>query len=156
MSTEHLIVFYDGNCPFCVGWIKFLLDRDGHDRLRFASLDSEWSTRFFSEHNLKHPGKESIVVWDGEFLRLRSRAVVTIAESLPGIWQLGRHVDILPIGMRDGTYDWVARNRYKWFGKYDKCWYPMAAGRRKFLDLEESNLQHATHGSEAVNDSHPQ
>ncbi|MEX0324873.1 MAG: thiol-disulfide oxidoreductase DCC family protein [Puniceicoccaceae bacterium] len=156
MSKAQLIVFYDGNCPFCVGWVKFLLDRDGHDRLRFASLDSAWSTRFFSEHNLKHPGKDSIVVWDGEFIRQRSAAAMAIAEALPGIWQLGRHMDILPRGFRDGTYDWVAQNRYKWFGKYNSCWVPKAGDRRKFLDFEESPSQDAAHGSQPVDNPTPQ
>ena len=156
MGNDHLIVFYDGNCPFCVGWVKFLLDRDGHDRLRFASLDSDWSTRFFAERNLKHPGRESIVVWDGEFLRLRSAAAVTVAEALPGIWRLGRHIDIFPVRVRDNGYDWVARNRYKWFGKYDSCWIPKAEDRRKFLDLAKSSVQHRGHGDQADDDPRPQ
>jgi predicted DCC family thiol-disulfide oxidoreductase YuxK len=146
MDSDRLIVFYDGKCPFCVGWVKFLMDRDGNDRFRFASLQSDWAARFFQEQNLKHPGMESVVTWDGSFLETRSAAAITLAGRLPGIWSVGRHMDIFPTRLRNNIYDWVAQNRYKWFGTYDQCWVPKPEDRRKFLDLEGGGVQHADHG----------
>ena len=155
MTENHLIVFYDGQCPFCVHWVKFLLDRDGDDRLRFASLDSEWSDRFFTKQNLKHPGKESLVVWDKGFLKRQSEAAIALAGVLPGIWNLGRHIDIFPTRFRNDSYDFIAKNRYKWFGQYDKCWVPKLEDWRKFLDLESTGVQPANHGDTAEDDTRP-
>jgi predicted DCC family thiol-disulfide oxidoreductase YuxK len=149
MKEEQLIVFYDSNCPFCVGWVKFLLDRDGNDRLRFAALQGEWANRFFKEHNLKHPGMESLVVWDQGFLKVRSDATIALAEALPGIWSMGRHVDVFPRRFRDQAYDMVAGNRYKLFGKYDECWVPKSSDKWKFLDLETAGVHDAPDGDQA-------
>jgi predicted DCC family thiol-disulfide oxidoreductase YuxK len=156
MDVEHLIVFYDGTCPFCVSSVKFLLDRDGRDRLRFASLESDWSNRFFAEQNLKHPGMDSLVVWDKGFLKRQSGAAIALAEVLPGIWSLGRHFDIFPTGFRDNAYDLIARNRHKWFGRYDKCWIPKPDDRRKFLDLATTAVHDSQDGDQPGNVSRPE
>jgi predicted DCC family thiol-disulfide oxidoreductase YuxK len=136
MTREHLIVFFDGECPFCVGWIKFLIDRDADDRFRFASLQSDWTARFLSRHGIEESLPDSILVWDGEQLRTRSAALITIAEALPGVWHGIRHLDIFPRDFRDRIYAAIARNRHKLFGKYEACWVPSAAVRGKFLDSE--------------------
>lgn len=155
MRTDRVIVFYDGKCRFCVGWVKFLIDRDGNDRLRFAALQSDWATEFFRKQNLKHPGMESVATWDGSFLQTRSAAAITLAGALPGIWNVGRHIDIFPSRFRNSIYDWVAENRYKWFGTYDQCWLPKPDDLRKFLDLEAGEGQHAGNGDQAGNDRAP-
>lgn len=143
MSTgaDHLVVFYDGTCPFCIGWVKFLLDRDGDDRLRFASLQSNWSKAFFREHGLGQPGLESVLVWDGRRLHSRSEAIAELGAALPGIWGLGRHLRAIPIPMRENSYRWIARNRHRWFGQRENCWLPDAGERRKFLDLDDPVYQ---------------
>jgi len=135
MPPERLILFYDGVCPFCIGWVRFLLDRDGHDRLRFAALQSDWTRRFFQERGLPHPGTGSIRVWDGQHLYDRSEAAGMIARSLPGIWKLAAGLQRLPKSWRDGLYDWIAGRRYQWFGRRDQCWVPGPEVREKFLDL---------------------
>ena len=137
MKSGQLVVFYDGKCPFCVGWVKFLLDRDGDDRLRFAALQSDWTGAFFAERGLARPGVESVLVWDGREMKSRSEAALALAEALPGVWSLGRHLDILPDTLRNKVYGFIAERRYDWFGKYDSCWVPKAADRAKFLDLEK-------------------
>jgi len=137
MKAGHLLVFFDAKCPFCVSWVKFLLDRDGYDRLHFASLQSEWTARFFQEHDLEPPELESVLVWDDHQLLAESQAIATLAEALPGIWQAGRHLTLLPSGLRHKAYRFVADRRHSWFGKYDSCWTPKPEDRRKFLDLTE-------------------
>ena len=134
MKADKRIVFYDGECPFCIGWVKFLLDRDGDDRFRFAALQGDWARDFFAEKGLPHPGMDSVVVWDGAALHRQSEAVVALAEALPGIWHLGRHLSLVPESWRDGAYRIVAKNRYRWFGKRQACWVPGAGERAKFLD----------------------
>jgi predicted DCC family thiol-disulfide oxidoreductase YuxK len=152
MSREYLIVFYDGKCPFCIGWTKFLIDRDGYDRLRFADLHGEWAHQFFASHNLKHPGMESVVTWDGGFLARRSAAAITLATALPGVWGMGKHLDLLPARLLDTLYDGIAKNRYRWFGQRDQCWIPKPEDRRKFLDMDPSGHPHSQDGHQSGND----
>ena len=152
MEPSRLIVFYDGSCPFCNGWIKFLLDRNGADRLRFAALESSWTLEFFESRHLRHPGTEALIVWDKGFLSRGSGAVAAIAAQLPGIWKLGRHLDLIPVKVREPLYKWVARNRYRWFGRREACWIPDGATRMKFLDLKEAAVQDSGNGDRQGND----
>ena len=146
MERDHLLILFDGECPFCVGWIKFLIDRDADDRFRFASLQSEWTARFLEDHNIDRNLPDSILVWDGEHLRSRSAALIAIAEELPGIWHGMRHLDLFPQGFRDRVYGAIARNRHKLFGKYEACWVPQAGVRGKFLDSDSPAPQNFSNG----------
>jgi predicted DCC family thiol-disulfide oxidoreductase YuxK len=107
----RLLVFYDGQCPFCLGWVRFLLRRDRADRLRFASLQGDWAASFFRANGLDRPDA-----------------------ALPWPWSWGRGLGILPRGLRDGLYRWIARNRYRWFGRHEQCQLPGAGEARKILD----------------------
>lgn len=139
MKAGTRIVFFDSSCPFCVGWIKFLLDRDGANRLRFASLQSGWSRRFFTDHGLRHPGMGSVLVWDGERLYRESGAVIEVLGCLGGVWQAGRWLQHIPAGIRDRLYRFIGERRTDWFGKYATCWLPREEDRAKFLDASERN-----------------
>jgi len=157
MESDHLVVLYDGHCPFCIGWVKFLLDRDGNDRLRFASLQSSWTHQFLAKQGLVAPEPESLLVWDGTRLHRESEAMARLAEALPGIWQSGRHVERIPENLRNRAYRFVAERRHRWFGKKHECWVPKPGDRRKFLDLSGSGEHHPDHGSQAGDpeDPHP-
>ncbi|NDV63111.1 DUF393 domain-containing protein [Puniceicoccales bacterium CK1056] len=146
MESGLRIVFYDGQCPFCVGWIKFLLDRDAKDHLRFASLQSDWSSRFFERNGLDQPAMDSVLVWDGQYLHAQSEAIISIAEILPGIWHGGRFIGKLPPRIRDGAYTFIAERRHDLFGKKEKCWLPSEDYRRKFLDLSDPVYKSAQDG----------
>lgn len=145
MESDHLVILFDGECPFCVGWIKFLVDRDADDRFRFASLQSDWAARFIRAHGIDEPLPDSILVWDGKHLKTRSAAIIAIAEELPGIWHGMRHLDLFPNRFRDKIYAFIARNRHKLFGKYETCWLPKAETRWKFLDSEDTTDKDQSH-----------
>jgi len=134
MKEREIWVFYDGECPFCVGWVKFLLDRDGENRLRFAALQGNWATAFFEEQGMPHPGLERIAAWDGDRLHLGTAAISAIGGALSGIWRGIRYLERLPEGMREGLYRFVARHRYRLMGRYGTCWIPKTEDRKKFLD----------------------
>jgi predicted DCC family thiol-disulfide oxidoreductase YuxK len=145
MDRDHLLILFDGECPFCIGWIKFLIDRDADDRLRFASLQSDWTKRFLEKQAIEQTLPDSILVWDGEHLKSRSAAIIAIAEELPGIWHGMRYMEIFPRDFRDRIYAYIARNRHKLFGKYESCWIPRPEVRGKFLDSTESADQTPSH-----------
>ena len=130
----RLLVFYDGQCPFCLGWVRFLLRRDRADRLRFASLQGDWAATFFRANGLDRPDADSMLAWDGRRLHQESGAALRIAAALPWPWNWGRGLGILPRGLRDGLYRWIARNRYRWFGQHEQCQLPGTGESRKILD----------------------
>lgn len=138
MEPGKLIVFFDGECPLCVGWIRFLLDRDGDNRLLFSSLQSEWTRDFFRGRGWPVPDLESVLAWDGSSLHRGSDALVAIAACLPGIWNLGRHMEKLPENWRESGYRFIARRRTNWFGKRKQCWIPKEGDLAKFPGLTSS------------------
>jgi predicted DCC family thiol-disulfide oxidoreductase YuxK len=143
--ADKRIVFYDGQCGLCIGWVRFVIDRDGNDHFRFASLQSAWSKAFFEARGLGAPDLNSVAVWNGNDLLRKSEAIAEIAAHLGGAWQLGKHLMALPESVRDGAYTYIARNRHQWFKQKRECWLPKPEYRRKFLDLEAAGSKNDLH-----------
>ena len=137
------IVLYDGVCGLCNGLTKFLLRRDRNDRLRFASLQSDFAARILERHGKDNSDLDTVYVVKNyeqpdeqlEQLLARSDAILYVLGELGGIWKLSAAAKILPRWLRDKIYNLVARNRYRMFGKYDSCMLPEPKHRRKFLDV---------------------
>jgi predicted DCC family thiol-disulfide oxidoreductase YuxK len=134
------IVLYDGVCGLCNRLNKFLLKRDTHDRLRFASLQSNFAAAVLRRHGANPQDLDTVyvVVDHGkptERLLARSDAILYLLAQLDGIWKLGSVGRFLPRVLRDGAYGIVARNRYRVFGKYDSCMLPDPKHRTKFLEV---------------------
>ncbi|MFN2532831.1 MAG: thiol-disulfide oxidoreductase DCC family protein [Pyrinomonadaceae bacterium] len=136
---SHSIVLYDGVCGLCNGVVRFLLKHDKQDRLRYASLQSDFAHQLLGRHGENSDDLDTVwVVVNPEQLdeRLlnRSDAILQLGKELGGIWQLGSWGRILPGFLRDWLYTLIARNRYRVFGRYDTCMLPNPKYRNKFLD----------------------
>jgi len=134
------IVLYDGVCGLCNRLIQFLLKRDRHDRLRFASLQSEFAAAILKRHGKDPEDLDTVyVVKDyetaNERLLARSGAILSLGPQLGGIWSLAVVGKVLPRFLRDWVYNLVASNRYRVFGKFESCMMPDPRHRRKFLDV---------------------
>jgi predicted DCC family thiol-disulfide oxidoreductase YuxK len=134
------IVLYDGVCGLCNGLNQFLLKRDRDDRLRFASLQSDFAASLLKRHGLNTVDLDTVYVvvdYDQatEGLLARSDAILHVVEQLGGIWRICRLGKAIPKALRDAIYKVVARNRYRVFGKHETCLLPEAKYRTKFLDL---------------------
>jgi predicted DCC family thiol-disulfide oxidoreductase YuxK len=134
------IVLYDGVCGLCNRLVQFILKRDTHDRVRFASLQSEFSSRLLTRHGVDPHDLDTVYVvqnYDqpGETLLARSDAILYMLTQLGGIWKLGAVGRVLPRAVRDVVYKIVARNRYRVFGKHESCMLPEPQHRAKFLDV---------------------
>jgi predicted DCC family thiol-disulfide oxidoreductase YuxK len=128
------IVLFDGLCNLCDGAVRFMLDRDRRARLRFASLQSEVARdllRRFGRTVANAPA--SIIVIDGDRIFERSAAILHVAETLGPPWSFARVLAVVPEGLRDAAYRFVARNRYAIFGRRDACRIPTAADAERFL-----------------------
>ena len=137
---SNLIVLYDGVCGLCNRLNQFLLKRDHHDRLRFASLQSNLARKILERHGADPTDLDTVYVVEdydtpSERLFMRSNAILRALEALDGIWKLSTVSKILPRPVRDLFYKVVATNRYRVFGKYEVCMMPDPKYRKKFLDV---------------------
>jgi predicted DCC family thiol-disulfide oxidoreductase YuxK len=137
---SNLIVLYDGVCGLCNRLNQFLLKRDHHDRLRFASLQSNLARKILERHGADPTDLDTVYVVEdydtpSERLFMRSNAILRALEALDGIWKLSSVSKILPRPVRDLFYKVVATNRYRVFGKYEVCMMPDPKYRKKFLDV---------------------
>ncbi len=127
------IVFFDGVCNLCNGAIDWLVRHDPKRRIQYASLQGTTAAQIVPDH-LNEGDPDSILLWvDGAVLS-RSDAVLKILSYLsPGYRSLANAGKIVPRFLRDSIYKWVARNRYRWFGKRDSCRLPTPEERATFL-----------------------
>ncbi len=131
--TRHPVVLFDGVCNLCNGAVDFILRHDRSGDLLLASLQSDEAGPLLAQADLPPDYLDSLVLVEGNRWYTRSDAALEIARRMGGAWKLAVAFKILPRFLRDGIYDWIARNRYRWFGKRDSCRVPTEAERRRFL-----------------------
>lgn len=127
MNDPHPVVIFDGHCQLCNGAVDFIIRRDPAARFRFVPSQSEAGKALLARHHLTEQSSETVVLICGDRALLRSDAALTIARSLSGGWPLLAVLRWLPRGLRDGVYRFVARRRYRWFGRRASCRQPIAA-----------------------------
>ncbi len=140
-TVTNPIVFYDGVCGLCNRLVQFLVKRDKHDRLRFASLQSDFAAKVLDRHGLDPKDLDTVHVVEnyeqaGERVLDRSDAILGAGRKLGGLWTVAASIaKVVPRRFRDLVYRFVARNRYRVFGKYETCLLPEPNQRKKFLDM---------------------
>ncbi len=132
-KIEENVILFDGVCNLCNGAINFLIDRDKDGIYKFAPLQSEYGQRYLTENGLPLDEFDSIVLLEDGHTYSKSTAALRIAKHLSGAWPLLYGFIILPRFVRDAVYDFIANNRYKFFGKQDQCRVPTPELQAKFL-----------------------
>jgi predicted DCC family thiol-disulfide oxidoreductase YuxK len=128
------IVFFDGECAFCSRGIRWLAELDRHDRIRFSPLQGELA----KDHGITmndDPAEDSMIVLrdgDGEVFS-KSGGLLELAGALGFPFALMRVFALIPRNLRDALYRWIARNRYRWFGKADACQLPSAKVSKRLI-----------------------
>lgn len=129
--SKMKIVFFDGYCNLCNGLVDGLIRLDQKHVLKFASLQGETARRIL---NLQNPQDLDTVVYLRENQRLeKSSAILKIFSDLGGVWKIAEIFQILPVSFRDTVYAWVAKNRFRFFGRRDTCRLPTAQEQQQFL-----------------------
>ena len=129
------LVLSDGVCNLCNNAIQLIIKHDQKDVFRFASLQSDIGKKMLAERNMDPSELESIILIDpGVAYYKKSTAALIISRDLSGGYQFLKNFLFLPEGFRDGVYDFIGKNRYKWFGKKDQCMIPTPELRSKFID----------------------
>lgn len=134
MSQKSIILF-DGVCNLCNSSIDFILKRDKNDRFLVGALQEEAGKVLLEKFNVQTDYLDSLVLVENEKIYLRSTAALKIAKHLSGLWPLLSVLIVIPSFLRDPIYDWVGKNRYRWFGKKNTCRLPNSEEKAKFLHL---------------------
>lgn len=127
------VAFFDGVCNLCNASVNFLLERDRRALLRFAPLQGATFAALARDHP-ELAGIDSFVLWDGARVHTRSSAALRAGMMLGWPWRLGGALLAVPRPLRDLAYDFIARRRYRWFGRRDSCRMPTPELRARFLD----------------------
>lgn len=130
------IILFDGVCNLCNGAVTFIIKRDKHDRFRYAPLQSEVGKALARKHAIDTSSIDTIILIDEDQYYTKSAAALVIARHLSGGYPFLYGLMILPSFIRDGLYDIIAKNRYRWFGKRESCMVPTPELKAKFLDEE--------------------
>ncbi len=131
--TDRPTILFDGVCNLCNRSVRFVLARDPGARFAFAPLQSAKGRELLSRAGLPVEANTSIVLVEGERAFVKSDAVLRILAGLSGLWPVLALLRVVPRRLRDAAYDWVAANRYRWFGQSAECPVPNADERRRFL-----------------------
>ncbi|MBW3544945.1 MAG: thiol-disulfide oxidoreductase DCC family protein, partial [Bacteroidetes bacterium] len=127
------VVLFDGVCNLCNGAVDFIIRRDRHKRFMFASLQSVTGQQLLKHYQLPTEQYESMVIIRQGKLYQRSNAALQIARDLPAGWSLLYYLKVVPAFLRDGVYNFIARNRYTFFGKKNSCRLPSPEEAARFL-----------------------
>ncbi|MEO0570465.1 MAG: thiol-disulfide oxidoreductase DCC family protein [Bacteroidota bacterium] len=135
MSEENKkIILFDGVCNLCNGVIQFVIKRDKKDLFRYAALQSELGEQLTKERGIDTSKVDSFVLIEpGKAYFIKSDAALEIAGDLNGLWPIFKMFKWVPTAIRNVVYDFVARNRYRWFGRKDQCMIPTPELQAKFL-----------------------
>lgn len=131
---QHPVILFDGVCNFCNSAVNFVIKREKKSVLRFATLQSKVAHELIDSHSLPVNDLNSFVFIENGKIYTRSTAALRVCRYLTGLWPLMVGFIIIPQFIRDGIYNWVSKNRYKWFGKREECMIPTPEVKAKFLN----------------------
>jgi len=126
------IIFFDGVCGLCNGFVDFVLRNDSKKQFLFAPLQGDTFKKWKQTTSMEFPDSVVLLI-DNEF-SIKSTAALKILVMLGGWYSVANFFFIVPLFIRDGVYDFIARNRYGWFGKKESCRLPSPEERSVFLD----------------------
>ena len=138
MMKTRSIIFFDGVCNLCNASIDFIIKRDKNDHFLVGALQDPISNKILSDFEVNEGYLDSLVLLENGKIYYKSTAALKIARQLSGAWSIFYPLIILPDWFRDPVYNWIARNRYQWFGKKNTCRIPTSEERKKFIS--EKNL----------------
>ena len=143
MTKTEAVILFDGVCNLCNTGINFIIDNDEKGYFKFASLQSPEAHVYMStcakegseiSNMSNYDVLSSLILYENGQCFRKSTAVLHIARKLRGAWPVLFVFKLIPTPIRDAAYDWVAQNRYRWFGKQDACRIPTPDLRARFLD----------------------
>lgn len=134
LPTDKKIILFDGICNFCNSSVLKIIRFDTKNKFVFASIQSEVGQQIINHLKIDTAKTDSIILYEPNVsYDIKSSAALKIMKEFKGIWKLTQLFWIVPRFFRDAVYDFIAKNRYKWFGKKETCTIPSPKLKAKFL-----------------------
>ena len=135
LPSDKVIILFDGVCNLCDNAVQYLIKRDKKDIFRFVPLQSELGIQILDYLKVDRLQVDSMILYEpGQAYFLKSSAALEALKMLGGINRWLAMFSFIPSSLRDPLYDFVARNRYKWYGKKESCLMPTDEIKAKFLE----------------------
>lgn len=131
---DNPIVLFDGYCNLCNTSVNFIIKNDVKRNFRFTQLQSETGKRIIAEYKIPDKNFDSVILHQNKKIFLKSSAVLEIIKQLQFPFNLFIIFKIIPKYFRDKVYDFIASNRYNWFGKRKECGIPSSEIRDLFIE----------------------
>jgi predicted DCC family thiol-disulfide oxidoreductase YuxK len=132
-TFHHPVILFDGICNFCNAGVNFIIKQDKKNIFRFAALQSEAGQKMLEQFQLQKEEFDSFVLVDNGKVYQKSSAGLRVYGKLPWYWKWTQLAWVTPRFIRDAVYGFIAKNRYKWFGKKEQCMIPDNNIRSRFL-----------------------
>ena len=133
-TAPSAVIVFDGVCALCNGWVRFLLRHDRRQRYRFAAMQGQHGRQLLQAHGLDPDDPVSFLLLEGGQAWTDTRAIIRVLTGLGGPWRVAAVLGLVPVPLRDRAYRLVARNRYRWFGRHDRCLLLPPGRGGRFLD----------------------
>ena len=123
-KSKHKIILFDGVCNLCNTSVNFVIKNDKKGVFRFAPIQTNFGESTLKKYHINTIDTDSIILIDKDKYYIKSTAALYIAKNLSGAYPLLFCFMLVPKFMRNWVYDFVAKNRYKWYGKKESCMIP--------------------------------
>lgn len=133
-SKNKSIILFDGVCNLCNSSVNYIIKHDKTEHFLFVSLQSDVAKEILLQNNSNKINLETIILVENEKTYYKSTAALRIIKKLNGLINVLYLFIIIPKFIRDPVYDFIAKNRYKWYGKKDSCMIPTDNLKKRFLD----------------------
>lgn len=127
------ILVFDGHCALCSATVQFILRHDGARDMHFIIAQSPLGEALYRHYGFKHADYDTNILLEGGEALVKSDSSIRIFEIVGPPWSLLRLARVVPRALRDPLYEFIARNRLKWFGAKANCYLPDAATRARFI-----------------------
>jgi predicted DCC family thiol-disulfide oxidoreductase YuxK len=135
-NQPHKILLFDGVCNLCNNTVLFVIKRDRKKQIRFGAIQSQEGKKLLQKFGIDQQYLGSLIFIDEGKVYLKSSGALRLSKYLSGLWPLLYALMVIPAFIRNPIYDFIAANRYKWFGKKEVCMIPTPELKSLFLNDE--------------------
>ena len=134
LPENKKIILFDGVCNLCEKSVQFIIKRDKNDVFRFVAIQSDLGREIIQKIGIDTTKIDSIILYEPNVAYYyKAEAALKIAKNLSGLYSLLAIFNFIPNNIKNSIYDYIAKNRYKWYGKKETCMIPTKALQAKFL-----------------------
>lgn len=135
LPENKKIILFDGVCNLCDASVQFIIKHDKNDVFRFAAIQSETGQEIINYLKIDTRLTDSIILYEPNIAYyIKAEAALHIAKDLKSWHRFLFYFNFIPNGIKNLVYDFIAKNRYKWYGKKTACMIPTPELKAKFLE----------------------